>query len=854
MRTTVAGMAAILATAVTAPGAADTAKIVVDAAAEGAAIAPSLYGIFYEEINHAGDGGLYAELIRNRSFEETVPIEGCTLTDGRCVAPDLPHYQGDGAKKRRPGGRPWSEAWTFESPWPAWSLEAAGGAAAKLSIEEANPIHPLNVRYLRVTTTSLPAGGAVKVINEGYWGIAARKGETYRCSFFARVKEGAGGAVRVGLVGADGRDLGSAAVAEVAGAEWKSYACRIACTGDDAKAKFVLQVPGAGVVDLDVVSLFPGRTFKDRPNGCRTDIAQLLADMKPAFVRFPGGCVVEGATFANRYRWKQTIGPLESRPGHWSLWGYRNTDGMGFHEFLQLCEDLGSAGMYVCNVGLSCEFRNGDFLPEDRIQEQLQDTLDAVEYALGGPETKWGAERAKNGHPAPFPLKYVEIGNENHGPVYNRYYKIFHAALKKAWPQVTTIFDGGTSDVGPGTEAGPVERLDEHYYQTADWFFANAGRYDAVPRDRGYDLYVGEYACNRGVGSGNLLAGLSEAVFMMGMERNSDVVKMCSYAPLFFHVKDIKWPVNMIGFDSSVAFGRTSYHVQRLFGMHRPDVNLRTDCTFADASPQAAYAGRIGVGAWGTTVEYKDIRVTCADGREVRLDPTGETGWKAVEGSWKVGHGSVRLEDAGEWKRGIFEGPSFDGDYTIKLKAHKLGGREGFLVIFGAKDGKNYHQLNLGGWGNAAHAFETIADRQQQPLGGRAKGEIAGGRWYDIEVRVAGGRVEAWLDGQRVVQAGGQGGARFGAIAGLDRKAGEIVVKAVNATGRPVTAALDIRGAKPAGKGRKIELAGDLQQENSTARPDLIVPVESALAEIGPSMRIELKPASLTVLRIPLAK
>ena len=841
-----AGMVAMAA------GAGDRAAIEIDAAKPGAPVAPSLYGIFYEEINHAGDGGLYAEMIRNRSFEETLPIEGCALAGGRCVAPDLPHYQGPGAKKRRPDGKPWSEAWSFESPWPAWTLETSGGANATMTLETNGTVHPRNPVFLRVKTGAIPAGGTVRLANAGYWGVSVKRGETYDGSFFARVAGGAGGAVKAGVAGADGRDLGSASVAGVTSGDWKKFAFSFPGLGSDAKARFVLDLPADTILDLDVVSLFPRATFKGRPGGLRADIAQLLADLKPAFVRFPGGCVVEGATFANRYRWKETIGPVEGRPGHWSLWGYRNIDGLGYHEFLQLCEDLGAEGMYVCNVGLACEFRNGDFLPEERLDEQLQDTLDAVEYALGGTDTRWGAERAKNGHPAPFPLTMVEIGNENHGPVYNRYYNKFHAALKAKWPKLVLIFNGGTSDIGPGREVTEVRMLDEHYYRDADWFFANATRYDDVPRDRGYDLYVGEFACNRGVGSGNLRAALSEAAFMAGMERNGDLVKLCSYAPLFFHVNDIKWPVNMIGFDNTTSFGRTSYHGQKLFASNRPDVNLRTAVRYEPeaALASAPFGGRAGVGAWDTAVEYSDAVLVDAAGKATALDAAA---WTAVEGSWKAEGGALRLDEPGAWKRGLFAPAATPERYTVRLKARRNGGREGFLVLFGAKDGDNYRQLNLGGWGNTAHGFEAIVAKKQSALGGRANGSIETGRWYDIEVRIDGPRVEAWLDGAKVLETGAPL-QRFQAIAGLDRAANEIVVKIVNGEERPVAASITIRGAAPKAAGRRIEMAGRLEEENTLAEPAKIVPVESPLPGVAPSFPVDLKPASLTVLRLPLAR
>ncbi len=547
-------------------GAGEPGVITIQADKLGAEVSPNLYGIFFEEISHAGDGGLYAELLQNRSFEETLPVEGTRLEGERCIAPDLPHYLGVKESKRRPHGQPWSQEWKFTSPWPGWALDGA----ATMGIETKNPVHPKNVNYLRL---KLAQPGA-RLLNEGYWGVAVQQGETYDCTFWARVAEGAGGAIKLGVVGTGGRELGAVIVGGVVSKAWKKYTASFPSLGTEAQAKFFLQPQLAGALDLDVITLFPRHTFKERPNGLRADIAQKLADLEPAFLRFPGGCVVEGATFANRYRWKETLGPLEARPGHWSLWGYRNTDGLGYHEFLQLCEDLGSAGMFVCNVGLACEFRNGDFVGGAQLEAELQDALDAAEYALGGPETKWGALRAKAGHPAPFPLVYIEIGNENHGQLYNERYTRFAAAFRKAWPQLKLIFNGGLNDEAPDPGVRNIDLFDEHYYKDADFFFENQHRYDHASRQRGYDIYVGEFACNKNVGRGNLRAALSEAAFMLGLERNSDLVKLCSYAPLFFNVNKLNWPVNMIGYNSATSFGRSSYYAQQLLAQNRPDVNL----------------------------------------------------------------------------------------------------------------------------------------------------------------------------------------------------------------------------------------------------------------------------------------
>ncbi len=554
-------------------------SITVRADRAGPDISRSMYGLFYEEINHAGNGGLYAEMIRNRSFEEPLPIEGCTLVDGVCIGPDSPNY-------RSGQNKDWRVPWSFPTPWPFWSLDTRQAEAA-LAIETNDTVHPKNANYLRLDVRRIEPGGAVRLLNEGYWGVAVKAGETYDGSFFARVPRGNfEGRVTVGVADAAGRVLGSAEVAGVAGAAWKKYTASFTVTATDPKAVFFLQPDAAGVLDLDVISLFPRNTFRNRPNGLRADLAQLLADLKPAFLRFPGGCVVEGATFANRYRWKETIGPIETRPGHWSLWRYRDTDGLGYHEFLQLCEDLKCDALYVANAGLSCTYSNGDYLPEERLGEIIQDILDAVEYALGGPDTRWGAERVKNGHPAPFPLKYLEIGNENYGPIYDRYFHRIAKAVRDAWPQVVLI--GNTRN-----NKAPI--VDEHFYRDPAWMFEHFSHYDQVPRDRPYKVYAGEYACNKQVGSGNLLAALSEAAFMMGMERNGDVVIMASYAPLFFNVHDIKWPVNMIGFDAAGSFARTTYYVQKMFTDHRPDTNLATAVTPPAEFPKDRFFATAGL-------------------------------------------------------------------------------------------------------------------------------------------------------------------------------------------------------------------------------------------------------------------
>ncbi|KAB2639937.1 MAG: hypothetical protein DVB25_04755 [Verrucomicrobia bacterium] len=513
----------------------------------GVKVSPTLWGIFYEEINHAGDGGIYAELVQNRAFEEMQAAVGAKMEGDQMITPKGYHH-----------GK-----W-YKNELHAWSVIADGDAKATIALDDAHPLNEQSPHSMRLEVHQ--AGTRAGVANEGYWGISVRGGATYDLSFYART-EGSQ-TVTAQLESADGKkSYAKAEVTKVAG-KWQRYACKLKASGTDARARLALCVSKPGTIWFDVVSLFP-KTFKDRPNGLRQDLVKQLQDLKPGFVRFPGGCVVEGVTLENRIQWKHSIGDIARRPGRWDLWGYHNTEGLGFHEYLQLCEDLHSAPMYVINAGMSCAYRNQEVVTDPAaLQAYVQDTMDALEYATGPATSKWGAQRAKNGHPAPFKIKYVEIGNENWGDVYFKNYRPFYDAIKAKYPDIITIADCPIPNQ-------PVEIIDEHYYVAPPWFFENAKKYDTYDR-KGPKIYVGEYAVNNEVGSGNLLGALSEAAFMLGMERNSDVVVMASYAPLFENVNNRAWAVNLIRFDSARSTGRSSYHVQTMFSAHRPDVTLAT--------------------------------------------------------------------------------------------------------------------------------------------------------------------------------------------------------------------------------------------------------------------------------------
>ena len=526
--------------------------VTVDAAAPRTPVSPSLYGIFFEEINHAGEGGLYAEMVLNRDFEIT------TLPKGAAWAGNLLRTE---AK--------WQERKWFGNELWGWKLLAEGGAKGALKLVADAPLNERNSHSMRLTVRE--PGARAGVVNSGFFGMNFQPGKWYDLTFFARTESDAPFALTATLESASGRErFGTATVAGVGGG-WKQYRCSIQATGSDAKSRLALTVDHAGTIWFDVVSLFPSDTFKNRPNGLRADLAQALADLKPAFVRFPGGAIVGGMNLDNRIQWKDSIGPIERRRGTANLWGYWMSNGLGFHEYLQLCEDLGAAALWVCNPGFSDNYRNAEYASPEQVKDYVQEALDALEYALGPTNTTWGAQRAANGHPETFPLRYIEIGNEASTAVYRTNYPQFYEAIHAKYPSVSIISN-------QRLKTASVAMVDDHKYGSPSEFFGAFHKYDTVDR-QGPKIYVGEYGCNRLVGEGNLMAALAEAAYLLGLERNGDVVKMASYAPLFFHVDDIAWPVNLIGFDSSRIAPRASYYVQNILGANQPDEILKTQIT-----------------------------------------------------------------------------------------------------------------------------------------------------------------------------------------------------------------------------------------------------------------------------------
>jgi alpha-L-arabinofuranosidase len=526
----------------------DELTIQIDASVRGKSVSPLLYGIFVEEYNHNITGGLYAEMLRNRSFEDRdTPLE--------LTAPLAKVYRKD----------PVAVTHTPEG----WSSGASGHGAMRF--DHSQPLNTQNPTSLRLEVTK----PGYEIINAGFWGMRVERDAKYKLSLYARSSPDFKGHLEAIIQGKDGQEYARDSVGGLSNA-WRKFELALRSSTTDPMAVFKLRVQGTGTVWLDMVSLFPAHTWKDRPNGVRADIAGMLADLRPGFVRFPGGCDVEGSCPANAWRWKQTIGDVAQRAGREGLWGYRSSDGLGYQEYLEFCEDLGAEPIFVVNAGMNCQ-NNGfkTFVPLEELQPWIDDALDGIEYANGSTESTWGAVRTANGHPRPFHMKYIEIGNENSGPAYAERYALFYDAIKARYPEIKIIANEHIT-------SRPFDVLAEHFYKRSDWLIERVSHYDNAKREP-WSIQIGEYS-SRGSGDERTWRGaLGEAALLLGAERNPDVVSMTCYGALLSHARDPRsvWEPNEIYFSSDGVFGTPSYYVQKLLGNHRPDYIVPINITGA---------------------------------------------------------------------------------------------------------------------------------------------------------------------------------------------------------------------------------------------------------------------------------
>lgn len=807
----------------------------VDAMKQGPAISPVHYGLFYEDINHAADGGLYAELIRNRSFE-----------DNTMQQDDLSKTKGE-----------YSEI----SNW-----FAVGNA--KMNLTQKNLLNKVQHNALNVKFST--SGDGVR--NEGFWGMNVVEGQKYELSFFAKSDKGYKGVLTASLISASGENLGSTPVKVAVSGKWTKFTVTIIAKGNDPRAQFTLTSGNAGELQLDVVSLFPP-TFKNRANGMRPDLAQMLADMHPRFLRFPGGCFVEGQDSPdNAFRWKRTIGPIEEREGHQNgNWGYRTTDGIGFHEYLQLSEDIGAKPLYVVNVGIW----HGGCDPYDKIDGWIEECLDALEYANGDVSTRYGKLRAQNGHPEPFNLKYIEIGNENYNfhmddnsdqsDHYPERYIQFYNAIKAKYPDVTCIgnVESWSTDKPSWRNDHPVDMVDEHYYRNPRWFAERFKMYDSYPRNS-HKVYVGEYAVTSQFGAiGNMNAALGEAVFMMGMEDNSDVVAMNSYAPIFVNENDARWRPDMIRFNSYQSMGTPSYYVQKLFPNNIGTRVVKTECSWKlikpEHKPEAYMPAQIGVGAWNTNVHFRNPQLI-VDGVEQPVNDL--SAWKPVNGNWSIENNELVQRSKLEPAISIFPQQIASRNYTYKVQAMKESGMQGFLMIVGYVDEMNYQWYNIGGWNNAINSVEQTLKGSKEGIAPQKRFKVEENRWYDLQVDVNEDSLHCYIDGKLDFACKLQKGLLMDGVFAsttIDETTNTMYVKVVNLGEGFAPGVVNLKNCKidtksPEGVTLTKLAAADGTDENTLDNPKFIYPKTTEITSGKSSDKVEFNvaPFSVNILKIKL--
>lgn len=835
---------------------------------ESHAISDTLYGIFLEDINHALDGGLYAELIKNRSFEYG-PIAG---------------------NQNRHG----------------WSVWPGNGSSSAFTVidgsKDGSCLHENNPHYARLSNTE--GTERLYLSNKGYLsGMNIKGQEEYVFSVYLKSPDGYDGTVSVEL----NRQGAALARGEISGItdQWARYELTLTAGEQTAGADLAdstlaldLGIDG-GTVDLDMVSLMPADTYQGLP--IRRDLGEMLEALHPSFLRFPGGCVIEGRDEESMYSWKDSIGGgaqltvgdvtstggIEVRPQGYSIWKgtqnhpYYTSYGIGFYEFFELCEVLDCLPVPVLNAGMTCQVQSPRYIVYEQNSEEfrqcIQDALDLVEFCRGDASTRWGGVRIAMGHEAPFPLQYIGIGNEQWQSEYFQHYRLFVEAFNEAALENPALYGDIRLIVANSTSSGDrvgwnyvedcadwgdeiTALVDEHYYEAPSFFFTNTHRYDSYDRESQARVFLGEYAAQ----SNTLEAALAEAAYMTGLEKNGDVVEMACYAPLFGNRLQSQWSPDMIWFDSTAAYGSVNYYVQQLFACNKGVTNLPADLT-VDAASSPDLSGRVGLGSWQTSVAYDHLTVTDnATGESLYQEdfddgelPADMTVW---EGDWSVKDGRLIQSHTGN-PADISTGDSlYVGDpdwsnYTLTVEAEILSGSEGFLIPICVRDAANNMFWNIGGWGNTVSCLQIVS-------GGSKSGQISGtvknvklqhGKVYTIRVTVDGSHVEGYLDDVKYLDYRYEAPQSLYESANLDAN-GDLIIKLVNPTAQAIPVDTRLEGFKAEQYVKEAEvtvLSGDsLSAVNSFDEPEKMIPVSKAMA-IDETFLYEAPARSLTILRIP---
>lgn len=815
------------------------------------AISDHLFGLFLEDINFAVDAGLYTELIKNRSFE----------------------YGSMAANEGRHGWQTTSSS--------AITYTVANGSNDKSWLNENNP------SYLVLTNDAETMEG---IYNTGYLdGMAVSAGESYTASLYIR----GDAQVKLSLEHTDGTVYAEAELT-AKGDSWTKYAATLTPTETVSNGlRFVVRI-SKGTVHMDMVSLMTQDGFAGLP--IRKDIGEYLQALNPSFLRFPGGCAVEGKTLESMYSWKDSIGnaipytingenavgDIATRPQTIDIWNgnkqhpYYCTYGLGFYEYFLLCEALECMPLPVLNAGMTCPIQSPNYTVfptnSEEFQQCVQDALDLVEFCKGGADTKWGAVRIAMGHQDPFELKYVGIGNEQWQSEYFEHYEFFLDAFRDAAKKSPEIYGGIELIVANGPASGSTEGwtyvkrnpdelttlVDEHYYEPPAWFLANTKRYDAYDRSLSAKVFLGEYASQ----SNTMHSALAEAAYMTGLERNGDVVELACYAPLFGNATLNQWLPDMIFFSKDSLYGTPNYYVQKLFGNNAGNTYLQTDVEILGDSEDSVLSGRVGLGSWQTSVAYDNIKVVSNDDGKVLYeddfsDPVRfEDEYDIHRGDWTLETGRLVQKSTGypsdeTTGEAVYVGDAGWSNYTMTVDATILEGAEGFLIPICVENSKNNIFWNLGGWGNSVSCLQIVS-------GGAKSGQVSGtikncrlehGKTYQLKITVSGNNIKCFVDGIQYLNYTEVTPDPIFASTVRDEN-GDLIVKIVNVSGNTVPVVLNLPGLEVAAASVTTLKADSAGAVNSFDDPTHISPEESTL-EVSERFTYEALPYSLTVIRIP---